>query len=43
MSATPPAYRHAPPVCGQDTEAVLNELLGLSGAEIQALRARGVV
>ncbi|HEX9465512.1 MAG TPA: CaiB/BaiF CoA-transferase family protein [Alphaproteobacteria bacterium] len=43
MSATPPAYRRAPPVCGQHTDEVLRELLELSPAEIGALRERGVI
>lgn len=43
MSKTPPAYRHAPPVCGQHTDAVLEELLSLSSAEIAALRKDGIV
>jgi crotonobetainyl-CoA:carnitine CoA-transferase CaiB-like acyl-CoA transferase len=33
----------APPVLGQDTDAVLSELLGLDGKSIAALRASGVV
>ena len=28
LSRTPVTYRRAPPVCGADTEAVLDELLG---------------
>ncbi len=28
FSETPVTYRHAPPLCGADTDAVLNELLG---------------
>ena len=43
MSATPPSYRRAPPVCGQHTDEVLSEMLGLSPAEIEQLRGRGVV
>jgi crotonobetainyl-CoA:carnitine CoA-transferase CaiB-like acyl-CoA transferase len=43
MSATPPSYRRAPPTCGQHTDEVLSELLGLSAAEISRLRDRGVV
>lgn len=43
MSETPPTYRRAPPVCGQDTDEVLHELLGLAAAELDALRARGAV
>ena len=43
MSETPPAYRRPPPVCGQDTDDVLRELLNLSDEEIAALHTRGVV
>lgn len=43
MSETPPAYHSAPPVCGQDTGAVLHELLGVGSDELEVLRARGVV
>jgi crotonobetainyl-CoA:carnitine CoA-transferase CaiB-like acyl-CoA transferase len=42
MSGTPVEYRHAPPVLGQHTQAVLAGL-GLSADEIADLRARGVV
>jgi len=42
FSATPIAYRHAPPLLGQDTGDVLREL-GRSEADIAALRAAGVV
>ena len=42
FSATPIDYRLAPPLLGQDTEAVLREL-GRSPEEIAALRAAGVV
>jgi len=28
FSETPITYRHAPPVCGADTDAILNEILG---------------
>ncbi len=42
FSATPIDYRLAPPLLGQDTEAVLREL-GRSADEIAALRAAGVV
>ncbi len=42
FSATPIDYRLAPPLLGQDTEAVLREL-GRSDADIAALRAAGVV
>jgi crotonobetainyl-CoA:carnitine CoA-transferase CaiB-like acyl-CoA transferase len=42
LSATPGAIRHAGRAHGQDTDAVLREL-GLSGADIARLRARGIV
>lgn len=43
MSETPPTYRRAPPRLGEHTGEVLTELLGLSAAEVEALRHRGVV
>ncbi len=43
MSKTPPAYRRAPPTCGQHTDEVLSELLGLDGKAVADLRARGIV
>lgn len=42
-SATPPSYERGPPTLGQDTEAVLSEVLGLSAEAIGALRERGIV
>jgi crotonobetainyl-CoA:carnitine CoA-transferase CaiB-like acyl-CoA transferase len=42
FSATPIDYRLAPPLLGQDTDAVLREL-GRSAEDIAALRAAGVV
>jgi len=43
FSKTPPNYRLAPPRFGEDTNAVLQELLGMPQADIDALRERGVV
>jgi crotonobetainyl-CoA:carnitine CoA-transferase CaiB-like acyl-CoA transferase len=43
MSATPPVTRAAPPLLGQDTDAVLRELLGASGDEIARWRDAGVI
>lgn len=43
FSRTPPSYRRAPPRLGQDTAAVLAELLGLPPAEVARLQAAGVV
>ncbi len=42
-SETPADYRQAPPMLGQHTEEVLQELLGLGAQEVAALRAKGVV
>jgi crotonobetainyl-CoA:carnitine CoA-transferase CaiB-like acyl-CoA transferase len=41
-SPTPIAYDRAPPILGQDTEAILGEL-GRSLGEIAALRAAGTI
>lgn len=43
LSASPAAYRSAPPRLGADTEAVLQERLGLDVAAIARLRADGVL
>ena len=43
MSATPPATRAAPPLLGQDTDAVLRELLGASDAELAQWRHAGAL
>jgi crotonobetainyl-CoA:carnitine CoA-transferase CaiB-like acyl-CoA transferase len=43
LSATPADYRVPPPVLGEHSEDVLSGLLGLSDAEIAALREKGVV
>ncbi|MBS0366483.1 MAG: CoA transferase [Proteobacteria bacterium] len=42
-SRTPLQYVQAPPLLGADTDAVLGERLGLPAAELQRLRARGVL
>jgi crotonobetainyl-CoA:carnitine CoA-transferase CaiB-like acyl-CoA transferase len=42
LSVTPVEYRNAPPLLGQDTEAVLRQL-GHDDAAIAALRAAGIV
>jgi formyl-CoA transferase len=42
LMGTPGAIRSAAPRLGEDTDAVLREV-GLSEAQIAALRARGVV
>jgi crotonobetainyl-CoA:carnitine CoA-transferase CaiB-like acyl-CoA transferase len=43
LSRTPGRVTHAGPPMGQDTDAVLSELLGLSGDDLAALRAGGVI
>ena len=43
MTGTPVAYRHAPPMLGQHTEDVLQEMLGMSADEVAKLRKDGVV
>ncbi|MBV4532290.1 CoA transferase [Pseudomonas sp. SWRI107] len=43
LSETPVEYRHAPPLLGEHTEAVLGDLLGLGAGDVQRLRDAGVV
>ena len=43
MSKTPASYRHAPPTCGQDSNAILKELLDLDDASIAQLKASQII
>jgi crotonobetainyl-CoA:carnitine CoA-transferase CaiB-like acyl-CoA transferase len=43
FSGTPVDYRLPPPYCGQHTDDILTELLGMPAAEIAALRQRKIV
>jgi formyl-CoA transferase len=43
LSATPVEYRIPPPLLGQHTEEVFRALLGKSDAELERLRAAGIV
>jgi crotonobetainyl-CoA:carnitine CoA-transferase CaiB-like acyl-CoA transferase len=43
LSATPPAYRGAPPLLGEHTAEVLREVLGMDEAEVTELQAKGIV
>jgi len=43
LSETPVDYRVAPPLLGEHTGEVLNELLGLDAQAVAELRAKGVV
>ena len=42
-SETPAKYRHAPPVLGQHTDEILQEILSASDEEISNLREKGVI
>lgn len=42
-SESKPSIRSPPPTLGQHTNEVLGEMLGLSGDEIEKLKADGVV
>jgi crotonobetainyl-CoA:carnitine CoA-transferase CaiB-like acyl-CoA transferase len=43
LSATPADYRIAPPLLGEHSEEVLTGLLGMTEAQVQALKDKGVV
>ena len=43
LSRSPVSYRLAPPALGADTREVLEHLLGLEGAELDALAAAGTI
>ena len=43
LSETPVEYRRAPPLLGEHTEVVLEEVLGLEAGEVQRLRDAGVL
>ena len=42
-SESKPSIRSPPPTLGQHTDEVLSEMLGMSGDEIEKLKADGVV
>lgn len=43
FSASPVSYRHAPPLLGEHSEVLLQQLLGLSAEQIATLRQAGVI
>ncbi len=43
MSATPASHRYPPPILGQYTDEVMQELLGLDEKDLADLRRRGVI
>ena len=43
FSETPVSYRHTPPVLGADTEDVLRSVLDMDDAELDGLRASGII
>ena len=42
-SESEPSIRTPPPTLGQHTDEVLSEFLGMSSAEVEDLRAQGVI
>ncbi|MBC8257634.1 MAG: CoA transferase [SAR324 cluster bacterium] len=43
MSETPVSYRHAPPILGQHTDEILEELLGMDEEECNELSEKGII
>jgi crotonobetainyl-CoA:carnitine CoA-transferase CaiB-like acyl-CoA transferase len=43
LSATPVTYRSVPPVLGAQTNEVLSGRLGMTSAQIEALRSKGII
>jgi crotonobetainyl-CoA:carnitine CoA-transferase CaiB-like acyl-CoA transferase len=43
FSATPVRHEAPPPLLGEHTDSVLGAMLGLTGAELDALRGRKVI
>ena len=43
LGATPGSIRKAPPMVGEDNDRVYGEMLGMTAAEIEVLRARGAI
>jgi len=43
LSETPVQYRKAPPLLGEDTDAVLGEWLGIDAAGVAELREQGTI
>ena len=43
LSKTPVEYRTAPPLLGQHTAQVLQDVLGLGSASVKALKEAGVI
>jgi crotonobetainyl-CoA:carnitine CoA-transferase CaiB-like acyl-CoA transferase len=43
LSETPADYRLPPPVLGEHTEEILQDLLGISGKEMASLKAKGII
>ena len=43
LSETPPSVRTAPPTLGQHTPAILTEDLHFTPAEVDTLRAKGII
>ena len=43
LSGTPVEYRNAPPLLGEHTQQVLEQVLGLKPGAVEALRCNGVL
>jgi crotonobetainyl-CoA:carnitine CoA-transferase CaiB-like acyl-CoA transferase len=43
LSETPPTYRRSPPTLGQQTDEVLEEVLGLDASDRAALREAKII
>ena len=43
LSASPVSYRHPPPMLGQHTDEILENLLKIDADECAALRKKGVI
>jgi len=43
LSATPPDYRLAPPLLGEHTGEVLQDLLGIDNETFAGLKAKGII
>ena len=43
LSETPPSYRHAPPLVGEHTDAILSEVLGMQPEQLARLKKQQIV
>ena len=43
LSETPATYRHPPPILGQHTEEILQQILGMTEEQTKTLRESGII